>query len=400
MSQKSGGEFGCAGGSGQRCSSASRRCCCRPSLPGPSPPGRTRESEGALGWVGELPDAEPASVPTVKADWDIETFRILNSATGEVETIPVRDYVRGAVAAELPVSFHPEAMKAQAVASHTWALYNARLHTGKHPTRSWMERTLPPIRTTLKAMPGRRISSPAMGRTPLPPGRRSPPPQTTCWTRCSPTRGSRSWRCTTPAAPAPPRRRRMSGRPRCPIWYRWIPPPTGTPRLPRARRSSPRRRCAPPSPPPLTGSSSGRTRRCGSPPISYTDSGYVLDIKVGNQTVTGKEVRAALDLRSACFSVEIRPGERGLHRPHGGVRPRGRAEPVRRRSDGRGRLHLRRDPLPLLHRGGACVAVLSDRRAFGPAFFFCPGTKKAPAAGSGAEALCPYPIFQMPRIQK
>ena len=137
--------------------------------------------------------------------------------------------------------------------------------TGKHPTRSWMERTSPPIRTTSKAMPGRRTSSPAMGRTPLPPGRRSPPPQTACWTRCSPTRGSRSWRCTTPAAPAPPKRRRMSGRPRCPIWFRWIPPPTGTPRLPRARRSSPRRRCAPPSPPPLTGSSSGRTRRCGSP---------------------------------------------------------------------------------------------------------------------------------------
>ena len=53
--------------------------------------GENPESEGALGWVGELPDAEPASVPTVEADWDIEAFRILNSATGEVDTIPVRD---------------------------------------------------------------------------------------------------------------------------------------------------------------------------------------------------------------------------------------------------------------------------------------------------------------------
>ena len=53
---------------------------------------------------------------------DITEFKILNSATGQVETVSVRDYVRGAVAAELPATFHAEAMKAQAVAAHTWAL--------------------------------------------------------------------------------------------------------------------------------------------------------------------------------------------------------------------------------------------------------------------------------------
>ena len=56
---------------------------------------------------------------------DITEFKILNSATGQVETVSVRDYVRGAVAAELPATFHAEAMKAQAVAAHTWALHCA-----------------------------------------------------------------------------------------------------------------------------------------------------------------------------------------------------------------------------------------------------------------------------------
>ena len=51
------------------------------------------------------------------------SFRILNLSTGRVEEVPLRDYVRGAVAAEMPVTFHKEALKAQAVAAHTYALY-------------------------------------------------------------------------------------------------------------------------------------------------------------------------------------------------------------------------------------------------------------------------------------
>ncbi len=52
-----------------------------------------------------------------------EFFSILDRSTGKIEKVPVMDYLYGAVAAELPPGFHPEAMKAQAVASHTYALY-------------------------------------------------------------------------------------------------------------------------------------------------------------------------------------------------------------------------------------------------------------------------------------
>lgn len=52
----------------------------------------------------------------------IPTFQLLNHKTGKVSEISQSDYVKGVVAAEMPISFEPEALKAQAVAAHTYAL--------------------------------------------------------------------------------------------------------------------------------------------------------------------------------------------------------------------------------------------------------------------------------------
>lgn len=54
---------------------------------------------------------------------DTEYFSVLDAESGQVLEVPVRDYIIGAVCAEMPASFHKEALKAQAVASHTYALY-------------------------------------------------------------------------------------------------------------------------------------------------------------------------------------------------------------------------------------------------------------------------------------
>ncbi len=51
-----------------------------------------------------------------------ENFRVLNEQTGKILEVSPKEYVRGALAAEMPPTFHPEAMKAQAVAAHTYAL--------------------------------------------------------------------------------------------------------------------------------------------------------------------------------------------------------------------------------------------------------------------------------------
>lgn len=63
--------------------------------------------------------------------------RIFHKETNTVITLPLEEYVAGVVAAEMPASFAPEALKAQAVASRTYAVVHMRLFGGggcpKHP---------------------------------------------------------------------------------------------------------------------------------------------------------------------------------------------------------------------------------------------------------------------------
>lgn len=82
--------------------------------------------EEALDDVIEASSAEP-----------VLTFNVLDQTTGRINEISLRDFVRGAVAAEMPVSFHSEALKAQAVAAHTFALHG-RLAQQKSPDAGLM----------------------------------------------------------------------------------------------------------------------------------------------------------------------------------------------------------------------------------------------------------------------
>lgn len=56
-----------------------------------------------------------------------KNYRVLDMETGEILEISVRDYLIGAVGAEMPVSFEEEALKAQTVAAHTYAERQAEL---------------------------------------------------------------------------------------------------------------------------------------------------------------------------------------------------------------------------------------------------------------------------------
>lgn len=62
-----------------------------------------------------------------------ESYQMLDITSGKVEEISVRDYVIGAVCAEMPATFEPEALKAQAVAAHTYAERQHRIEQ-EHPT--------------------------------------------------------------------------------------------------------------------------------------------------------------------------------------------------------------------------------------------------------------------------
>ncbi len=60
-----------------------------------------------------------ASAPESEAA--AESYRVLDISTGEVLEVPLKTYLIGAVCAEMPATFEPEALKAQAVAVHTYA---------------------------------------------------------------------------------------------------------------------------------------------------------------------------------------------------------------------------------------------------------------------------------------
>ena len=71
-----------------------------------------------------LPSSQSKAAPSA----DAEAFLVEDQGTGQVMELSRREYVLGAVAAEMPVSWPDEALKAQAVAAHTYALY-CRDHT-------------------------------------------------------------------------------------------------------------------------------------------------------------------------------------------------------------------------------------------------------------------------------
>jgi stage II sporulation protein D len=58
------------------------------------------------------------------------TIAVYVVAEGQVRTMDLDEYVKGVVAAEMPASFHPEALKAQAVIARTYAVRRMRIFGG------------------------------------------------------------------------------------------------------------------------------------------------------------------------------------------------------------------------------------------------------------------------------
>ena len=71
-----------------------------------------------------------------------DTVCFTDQSTGQTVTLPLREYLIGAVAAEMPVSWPDEALKAQAIAAHSYALY-CRDHAAE-PASGWL--SVDPVR--------------------------------------------------------------------------------------------------------------------------------------------------------------------------------------------------------------------------------------------------------------
>ncbi|MGN0707851.1 MAG: stage II sporulation protein D [Faecalibacterium sp.] len=94
------------------------------SSPAPAP-----DEPGAL---GELALQKESSAG---AD-DTDLVHVEDQSSGQLCRVPMRDYLIGAVAAEMPVSWPDEALKAQAVAAHSYVLY-CRDHCAD-PEGAWL----------------------------------------------------------------------------------------------------------------------------------------------------------------------------------------------------------------------------------------------------------------------
>lgn len=77
------------------------------------PGGRSRPPLPLTGFEGDLP------------------VRVHVSASNRVIDLPLEEYVKGVVAAEMPAEFHPEALRAQAVAARTYAVNHMKVFGGE-----------------------------------------------------------------------------------------------------------------------------------------------------------------------------------------------------------------------------------------------------------------------------
>ena len=71
----------------------------------------------------QSPFARPAASPRPDDRRNVAELPIWDSGSQQLLTVPVRDYLIGAVASEMPPDWPDEALKAQAIAAHSYALY-------------------------------------------------------------------------------------------------------------------------------------------------------------------------------------------------------------------------------------------------------------------------------------
>jgi stage II sporulation protein D len=102
----------------------------KPAKPPQQPSGESAAGDKPTAGAGDKPTAGAGDKPTAGAG-DKPTagagVAVMRSASGQVETIALQEYLVGVVAAELPASCHNEALKAQAVASYTYARYRREI---------------------------------------------------------------------------------------------------------------------------------------------------------------------------------------------------------------------------------------------------------------------------------
>ena len=104
------------------------------SLRGGQGTGRREQGAGETSALPSTSTAAAAASGETQAARGEDTIQVVRTSSGKTETVVLREYLVGCVAAEMEAGSHIEALKAQAVASHTYARY--RLEIGGKETLS------------------------------------------------------------------------------------------------------------------------------------------------------------------------------------------------------------------------------------------------------------------------
>lgn len=93
------------------------------------------ETEEVVSNIENVTQEQPEpEVETITYDYQkYQTIKLLHSGSGQIEELPIDEYLYGVVSSEMPANFEIEALKAQSIVARTYTIYQIMNNSGKHP---------------------------------------------------------------------------------------------------------------------------------------------------------------------------------------------------------------------------------------------------------------------------
>ena len=93
------------------------------------------ETEEVVSNIENVTQEQPEQeVETTIYDYQkYKTIKLLHSGSGQIEELPIDEYLYGVVSSEMPANFEIEALKAQSIVARTYTIYQIMNNSGKHP---------------------------------------------------------------------------------------------------------------------------------------------------------------------------------------------------------------------------------------------------------------------------
>ena len=93
------------------------------------------ETEEVVSNIENVTQEQPEpEAETITYDYQkYQTIKLLHSGSGQIEELPIDEYLYGVVSSEMPANYEAEALKAQAIVARTYTIYQIMNNSGKHP---------------------------------------------------------------------------------------------------------------------------------------------------------------------------------------------------------------------------------------------------------------------------